>query len=153
MAQGSWSLSNGGDRCDGLPLLSMRHTVLRTRTLGNLKHLSACRPDRQDSFALADLDSLASEFQDTWQAIENAIIGHIPIPGHFAFFRGEALPRKGGWQRKQILLQETIHRTSMRRAMNTSIDALAPRIRLAIEIVEIGKGDPAPQALLDVIHR
>jgi len=101
-------MSNCGDRCDGLPLLSMGHTVLGTRALGNLKHLSACRPDRKRAFAFAYLDTLTSQCQNTWQPIEDAVVGHIPIPGHFALFGGKALPRKGWWQREQLLLCETI---------------------------------------------
>jgi len=122
----------------------MGHAVLGTRALGDLKHLSACRPDRQNAFALAYLDTLASQFQDSWQPIEDAIVGHIPIPGDFALFGGEAFPSKGWWQREQLLLSETIHRASVRGAMDTSIDALAPRMRLTIEIVEIREGDPTP---------
>jgi hypothetical protein len=59
-------------------------------------------------------------------------------------FGGKALPRKGWWQREQLLLCETIHWASMRGTMDASVDALAARVRLAIEIVEIREGDPTP---------
>src|SRR5215469_255344 len=37
-------------------------------------------------------------------------------------------------------------------AMHARVDALAPRVCLAIEIVEVREGDPRPQARLDVAH-
>ena len=57
---------------------------------------------------------------------------------------GEAFPGKGFRQGQQLLLSETIHRPGMSRSMYARIDALAPRVRLAIEIVEVGKPDPRP---------
>ena len=38
----------------------------------------------------------------------------------------------------------------MRGAMDAGVDTLAPRIRLAIEIVQIREGDPTPETLLDM---
>ncbi len=40
----------------------------------------------------------------------------------------------------------------MRGPMHARVDALAPGVCLAIEIIEIGKADPCPQRLLDVAH-
>jgi hypothetical protein len=37
--------------------------------------------------------------------------------------------------------------------MHARVDALAPRIRLAIEIIEVGELDSCPEALLDMAHR
>ena len=59
-------------------------------------------------------------------------------------FGGEAFPGKVLGQGQQLLLGETIYGPCMGRAMDTGVDTLAPRMRLAIEIVEVGKGDPTP---------
>jgi hypothetical protein len=59
-------------------------------------------------------------------------------------FGGEAFPRKVLGQGQQLLLGETIYGPCMGRAMDTGVDTLAPCIRLAIEIVEVGKGDSTP---------
>jgi hypothetical protein len=37
--------------------------------------------------------------------------------------------------------------------MHTGIDAFTPRMRLAIEIIQIRKGDPSPQARLHMADR
>ena len=59
-------------------------------------------------------------------------------------FGGEAFPGKVLGQGQQLLLGETIYGPCMGRAMDSGVDTLAPRMRLAIEIIEIGKGDPTP---------
>jgi hypothetical protein len=59
-------------------------------------------------------------------------------------FSGEAFPGKGLGQGQQLLLGQTIHRASVRGAMDTGIDALAPGMGLAIEIIQIREGDPTP---------
>ena len=128
----------------GLPLLSMGHALLRTRALLDLKHLLARRPDAQHSLALAHLNLFASQVKGTRQSIEHAIVGDIAIPGHFALFGGEAFPGKGFWQGQQLLLGQTLHGPYMGGTMHTGVDALAPGVRLAIEIIQIREGDPCP---------
>jgi len=60
------------------------------------------------------------------------------------FLGREAFPGKGFWQWQQLFLGQTIHRPYMGGAMYTRVDALAPGVRLAIEIVEVREGDPRP---------
>ena len=85
--------------------------------------------------------------------IEHAIVGQIPIPGDLALFSGEALPGEGSRQRQQVLFCQSIHWASVGGAMHTRIDPLAPRMRLAVEIIKIGKRDACPQALLHHAYR
>jgi hypothetical protein len=59
-------------------------------------------------------------------------------------FSGKSLPGKVSWQGQQLLLGETIDWASVGGAMNTGVDALAPSMGLAIEIVEIRESDPSP---------
>jgi hypothetical protein len=59
-------------------------------------------------------------------------------------FGGEAFPGKVLWQGQQLLLGQTIYRANMCGAMDAGVDALAPGIRLAIEIIQIRERDPTP---------
>ena len=59
-------------------------------------------------------------------------------------FGSEAFPGKILRQGQQLLLGQTIHRANMRRAMDAGVDALAPGIRLTIEIVQIRERDATP---------
>ena len=59
-------------------------------------------------------------------------------------FGREAFPGKVLGQGEQLLLSQTIHWACVCGAMDTGIDALAPVMRLAIEIVQIREGDPTP---------
>ena len=93
---------------------------------------------------VSHLDLFACQLQRPWQPIEDTIVGDVAIPGHLALFGGKALPGKVLWQGQQLLLGQTIYWARVRRAMDTSIDALAPAMRLAIEVVEIREGDPTP---------
>ncbi len=63
------------------------------------------------------------------------------------FFGSKAFPGKLLGQGLQLLLGQTIHRAHMCGAcmrMDAGVDALAPRIGLAIEIIQIREGDPTP---------
>jgi hypothetical protein len=60
------------------------------------------------------------------------------------FLGGEALPGKRFWQGLQLLLRQTIHGPYMGGAMHTRVDALAPGMRLPIEIIQVREGDPRP---------
>ena len=93
---------------------------------------------------VSHLDLFACQLQCPWQPIEHPIIGDVAIPGHLAFFGSKAFPGKLLGQRLQLLLGQTIHRAHVCGAMDAGVDALAPRIGLAIEIIQIREGDPTP---------
>src|SRR5258708_37636487 len=137
-------MADSRDGGDGLPLLRVRHALLRAWSFLDSKHLNASRPDSEQALALTHLDLFACQLQRPWQPIEDAIVGDVAIPGHFALFSGEAFPRKVLGQGQQLLLGETIDGPCMGRAMDTGGGTPAPRRPLAIEIVEVGKCDPTP---------
>jgi hypothetical protein len=144
MAQRRWRAPLRRDRGNGLPLVRMRYAVLGTWSLGAFKHLHACGPDRQHSLALPHLNLLACQLQRTWQSIEHPIVGDVAIPGHFALLGGEAFPGNGFGQRQEFLLGQTIYWASVPGAMNARIDAFAPGMRLAIELIQVAESDPRP---------
>ena len=58
------------------------------------------------------------------------------------FFGSKAFPGKILGQGEPLLLGQTNHRAHVCGAMDTGIDAFAPCMRLAIEIVEVRERDP-----------
>jgi hypothetical protein len=60
------------------------------------------------------------------------------------FFGSKAFPGKLLGQGLQLLLGQTIQRAYVCGAMDAGVDALAPRLGLAIEIIQIREGDPSP---------
>jgi hypothetical protein len=93
---------------------------------------------------VSHLDLFACQLQRCWQPIEHAIVGDPRHPSDLALFGGEAFPSKVLWQGEPLLLGQTICRANMRGAMDAGVDALAPGIRLAIEIIQIRESDPTP---------
>ncbi|HEU5375174.1 MAG TPA: hypothetical protein VFV38_07035 [Ktedonobacteraceae bacterium] len=67
-------------------------------------------------------------------------------------FGRKAFPGIVSRQRLQLFFGQSLHRASMGGAMDPSIDALTPQAGLAVEIIEIAKRDPSPEALLGVAH-
>src|SRR5437588_3444450 len=84
-----------------------------------------------------------------WQAIADPIVGQVAIPADFALFGGKAFPGKGRRQRREPLLLMAISGTFVGGTMHSDIDALAPGVCLAIEVVHIREGDSCPEALLN----
>src|SRR5258708_30373348 len=86
-------MADSRDGGDGLPLLRVRHALLRAWSFLDSKHLNASRPDGEQALALTHLDLFACQLQRPWQPIEDAIVGDVAIPGDFALFRGEEFHR------------------------------------------------------------
>src|SRR5437879_7392776 len=85
--------------------------------------------------------------------MEHPIVGEVAIPTDFAFFSGKAFPGKGGGQWRKRLTLTALSGTLVGRAMHPRIDALAPGVRLTIEIIDIGERDSCPETLLDDADR
>ncbi len=101
---------------------------------------------------LAHLNVFARQFQLSWQAVEHAIIGDISIPGDLSLLGGEALPGKVLRQGQQLLLRQPLDRAHVGGAMDAAIDALAPSMCLAVQIIQIGEADTRPEALFHMAH-
>jgi hypothetical protein len=90
--------------------------------------------------------------RDGWirgQAIQDPIVRQVTIPPDFALFGGEAFPGKRRRQRGERFLLAAFPGPFVGGAMDAGIDALAPDVRLAIEVVDIREGDSCPKALFD----
>src|SRR6266571_7533757 len=87
------------------------------------------------------------------QAIQDPIVGDIPIPTDFAFFGGKALPGKRLRQGGKLLSSPPIKGALVRGAMDPCIDALTPDVRLAIEVINVCEGDSCPIAVLGKTNR
>src|SRR3981081_3259207 len=74
-------MADSRDGGDGLPLLRVRHALLRAWSLLDSKHLRASRPDGEQALALTHLDLFACQLQRPWQPREDAIVGDVAIPG------------------------------------------------------------------------
>src|SRR5207302_10577856 len=107
------------------------------------------RPHLEDPMPLTHLDDAPSHRRLRGQAVQDAIVGEVAIPTDFALFASKAFPGKGNRQWGKRLLLSSFLGAFMRRSMHPPIDALAPDVRLAIEIIDIREGDSGPEALLD----
>src|SRR5579864_2686941 len=134
-------------------LIGMLDMRLGYRTLRPLSEQVSSRPHREEPMPLTDLDDRSRYGWIRGQAIQDAIVRQVAIPPNFALFGGEAFPGKRRRQRGKRLLLAALPGPFMGGAMDTGIDALAPDVRLAIEVVDIGERDPRPQALFDYPHR
>jgi len=68
-------------------------------------------------------------------------------------FAGKAFPGKGLGQRRQGFLLAALAGPFVGRAMDPAVDALAPDLGLAIEVLDIREGDAWPEILFHKANR
>src|SRR5579859_6825103 len=153
MSQRSYLRSSGGHWGYVAKLIGMRDMRLGHRTLCPLGEQVSPRPHLEQPMPLTYLDDRSRYGGIRGQAIQDPIVRQVAIPPDFALFGGKAFPGKRLRQWGKRLLLAALPGPFVGGAMDAGIDALAPDMRLAIEVIHIGERDPRPQALFDHPHR
>src|SRR5690242_2349347 len=85
----------------------------------------------------------------SWQTIEHPIVGDKAIPTHAALLSSKALPRIVFGQGPEVLFHPQLQRHGPGGAMHFLVEAITPDPRLRIEVIDIAKAYPRPEALFD----
>src|SRR6266567_6438179 len=152
MSQRSHLRSSGSSWGHVAKLIGMLDMGLGHRTLRPLGEQMSPRPHREDPMPLTYLEDPSGDGWIRGQAIQDPIVRQVAIPPDFALFGGEAFPGKRRRQWGERFLLAALPGPFVGGAMDPAIDALAPDVRLAIEVVDIREGDSCPEALFDHPH-
>src|SRR5947208_16747094 len=121
--------------------------------LGQFNDQLSCCPHRELAMPLPDLDHGTGEWRGRRQAIQHPIVGQVAIPADFALLRRKAFPGKRLWQGHKRFLLAALDGPFMGRAMDSGVDALAPDLGLAIEVIDFRERDAWPEILFDKADR